>query len=129
MKKSWRALRFCAAIGDDFCILSGEDATVLSLMVNGGDGCISVTANVAPRLCALMHEAWQRGDTKEAMEINARLFPLHKALFVEPNPVPAKFGMKLLDRMTNDVRLPLTPANESTQAQVRAAMVSAGLIN
>jgi 4-hydroxy-tetrahydrodipicolinate synthase len=124
-----RPLATRAAIGDDFCILSGEDATVLSLMVNGGDGCISVTANVAPRLCALMHEAWQRGDTSEAMKINARLYPLHKALFVEPNPVPAKFAMSLLDRMTMDVRLPLTQANASTQAQIRAAMVSAGLIN
>ena len=110
-------------------MLSGEDATVLSYLVNGGDGCISVTANVAPRLCALMHEAWQRGDTKEAMKINERLFPLHQALFVEPNPVPAKFAMTLLDRMTNDVRLPLTPANAATQERIRAAMISAGLVN
>ena len=124
-----RPLSTRAAIGEDFCMLSGEDATVLSYMVNGGDGCISVTANVAPRLCALMHEAWQRGDTKEAMKINERLFPLHQALFVEPNPVPAKYGLKLLDRMTNDVRLPLTPANAATQECMRVAMVSAGLIN
>jgi 4-hydroxy-tetrahydrodipicolinate synthase len=124
-----RPLSTRAAIGENFAMLSGEDATVLSYLVNGGDGCISVTANVAPRLCALMHEAWQRGDTREAMKINERLFPLHQALFVEPNPVPAKFAMSLLDRMTMDVRLPLTPANGNTQDRIRKAMVSAGLLN
>jgi len=124
-----RPLSTRAAIGENFAMLSGEDATVLSYMVNGGDGCISVTANVAPRLCALMHEAWQRGDTKEAMKINARLFPLHQALFVEPNPVPAKFALSLLERMTMDVRLPLTAANAATQERMRAAMTAVGLIN
>ena len=124
-----RPLSTRAAIGENFAMLSGEDATVLSYLVNGGDGCISVTANVAPRLCALMHEAWQRGDTREAMKINERLFPLHQALFVEPNPVPAKFAMSLLDHMTMDVRLPLTPANGNTQDRIRKAMVSAGLLN
>jgi 4-hydroxy-tetrahydrodipicolinate synthase len=124
-----RPLSTRAAIGENFAMLSGEDATVLSYMVNGGDGCISVTANVAPRLCALMHEAWQRGDTREAMKINERLFPLHQALFVEPNPVPAKFALSLLDRMTMDVRLPLTAANAATQERMRAAMTAVGLIN
>jgi len=124
-----RPLATRAAIGDDFCVLSGEDATVLSLMVNGGDGCISVTANVAPRACAEMHDAWQAGNTAEAMAINDRLFPLHDSLFVEPNPVPVKYGLSVLEKTTMDVRLPLTPANENTQRQVHAAMVSAGLLN
>jgi len=124
-----RPLATRAAIGDDFCMLSGEDATVLSFMVNGGDGCISVTANVAPRACAEMHDAWQAGNTKEAMAINDRLFPLHAALFVEPNPVPTKYALSVLEKTTMDVRLPLTPANENTQQKVHAAMVSAGLLN
>ena len=124
-----RPLATRAAIGDDFDVLSGEDATVLSLMVNGGDGCISVTANVAPRACAEMHDAWAAGNTDEAIAINQRLFPLHTALFVEPNPVPVKYGLSLLDKSTMDVRLPLTPANQNTQSQVHAAMVSAGLLN
>ena len=69
------------------------------------------------------------GKTADAIAINQRLFPLHTALFVEPNPVPVKYGLSLLDKATMDVRLPLTPANENTQSQVHAAMVSAGLLN
>lgn len=124
-----RPLATRQAIGDDFCLLSGEDATVLSFMVNGGDGCISVTSNVAPRACAEMHDAWAAGKAGDAMAINARLFPLHSALFVEPNPVPVKYAAALLGKCTNDVRLPLTPANATTQKQVRDAMASAGLLN
>lgn len=124
-----RPLATREAIGEDFCMLSGEDATVLAFMAGGGDGCISVTSNVAPRACAEMHDAWAEGRTADAMAINARLFPLHRALFVEPNPVPCKFAASLLDKCTMDVRLPLTPANASTQTQIREAMVSAGLLN
>ena len=124
-----RPLDTRAVIGDKFCLLSGEDATVLSYLVNGGDGCISVTANVAPRACAEMHDAWQSGDFKEAMTINERLYPLHDALFVEPNPVPSKFALSLLNKSTMDVRLPLTPANENTKKTVQAAMMSAGILN
>ncbi len=124
-----RPLAMRQEIGEDFCMLSGEDATVMSFLANGGDGCISVTSNAAPRACAEMHDAWQAGNAKGALEINARLFPLHTALFVEPNPVPVKYATSLLDKCTMDVRLPLTPANENTQKQVRDAMVSAGLLN
>ena len=124
-----RPLAMRQEIGDDFCMLSGEDATVMSFLANGGDGCISVTSNAAPRACAEMHAAWLAGDTKAAMDINARLFPLHTALFVEPNPVPVKYAASLLEKCTMDVRLPLTPANENTQKLVRDAMVSAGLLN
>lgn len=124
-----RPLATRAEIGENFDMLSGEDATVLSFMANDGDGCISVTANVAPRACAEMHDAWAAGKTADAIAINQRLFPLHTALFVEPNPVPVKYGLSLLGKATMDVRLPLTPANENTQAQVKAAMVSAGLLN
>lgn len=124
-----RPLSMRQEIGEDFCMLSGEDATVMSFMANGGDGCISVTSNAAPRACAEMHDAWQAGKASDAMAINTRLFPLHTALFVEPNPVPVKYAASLLDKCTMDVRLPLTPANENTQKQVRDAMVSAGLLN
>lgn len=124
-----RPLSTRAAIGEEFDMLSGEDATVLSFLANDGDGCISVTANVAPRACAEMHDAWAAGKTADAIAINQRLFPLHTALFVEPNPVPVKYGLSLLGKSTMDVRLPLTPANENTQSQVQAAMVSAGLLN
>ncbi|MBS28471.1 MAG: 4-hydroxy-tetrahydrodipicolinate synthase [Alphaproteobacteria bacterium] len=124
-----RPLSMRQEIGEDFCMLSGEDATVMSFMANGGDGCISVTSNAAPCACAEMHDAWHAGKTADAMAINARLFPLHTALFVEPNPVPVKYAASLLKKCTMDVRLPLTPANENTQKQVRDAMVSAGLLN
>jgi len=124
-----RPLAMRQEIGEAFCMLSGEDATVMSFLANGGDGCISVTSNVAPGACAQMHDAWQAGNAKVAMEINARLFPLHSALFVEPNPVPVKYAASLFDKCTMDVRLPLTSANENTQKLVRDAMVSAGLLD
>lgn len=124
-----RPLAMRQEIGEDFCMLSGEDATVMSFLANGGDGCISVTSNAAPRACAEMHDAWLAGDVKTAMAINARLFPLHSALFVEPNPVPVKYAVSLLEKCTMDVRLPLTPANENTQKLVRDAMMSAGLLS
>jgi 4-hydroxy-tetrahydrodipicolinate synthase len=124
-----RPLAMRQEIGEDFCMLSGEDATVMSFLANGGDGCISVSSNAAPRACAEMHDAWLAGDTKAAMAINARLFPLHTALFVEPNPVPVKYAASLLEMCAMDVRLPLTPANENTQKLVRDALVSAGLLN
>ena len=124
-----RPLATREACGPGFCQLSGEDATVLALLVNGGVGCISVTANVAPRLCAEMHNAWQRGDLETAREINQRLFPLHQALFLETSPAPVKFAASLLDRALPAVRSPLVETSEATQAAVRSAMVHAGLLN
>lgn len=118
-----------AAIGKDFCQLSGEDATVLPFLVQGGHGCISVTANVAPRLCAELHAAWKRGDLAQAQEINERLMPLHDALFVEPSPQPVKYALSLLGHCRNELRLPLVPVSPDTQGQVRKAMIHAGLLN
>lgn len=123
-----RPLRTRAAIGRDFSLLSGEDVTALAFLAQGGDGCISVTANVAPRACSDMHEAWQRGDTAKAMQINQRLGPLHDALFVESNPSPVKFAASLIEKSTPDVRLPLVAASPAAQEIVRKAMQSAGLI-
>ena len=117
------------ACGQDFVQLSGEDATALAFNANGGAGCISVTANVAPALCAQMQNLTAKGDYSGALAIQDRLFPLHKALFMEPNPGGAKFALSLLGRMENVQREPLVPIEPSTEEAVRSAMVHAGLIN
>jgi 4-hydroxy-tetrahydrodipicolinate synthase len=124
-----RPLRTRGAIKDAFTLLSGEDATALAFLAQGGDGCISVTANVAPRACADMHAAWRKGDAKAAMKINARLAPLHDALFVETSPGPVKYACSLIGRSTAEVRLPLVAASAQAQEAVRTAMRSAGVLN
>lgn len=124
-----RPLLTTLACGEDFCQLSGEDITALSFLAHGGVGCISVTANVAPRQCAEMHEAWQRGEAGTALAIHRRLTPLHKALFLETSPAPVKYAVSRLGRCAPDVRLPLVPPKEATRQAVDAAMVSAGLMN
>ncbi len=118
-----------AAIGKDFAQLSGEDATVVPFLAQGGHGCISVTANVAPRQCADLHEAWQRGDLKTVERINDRLMPLHEALFVESSPGPVKYAANVMDLCENRLRLPMVPVRPETEAKVRDAMAHAGLIN
>ena len=124
-----RPLKTGQACGKDFSQLSGEDAAVLSLLVNGGHGCISVTANVAPRLCAEMHQAWQAGDTVSALATQERLLPLHDALFVEASPGPVKYAASLLGLCRADIRLPLVEPQDSTKVLVEDAMRSAGLLN
>ena len=124
-----RPLRTRTEIGPDFCQLSGEDATVTGFLAQGGHGCISVTGNVAPRLCATMHEAWQAGDLARMGEIRDRLMPLHQALFCETSPGPVKFAASLLGKARDEVRLPLVPATAGARDRVRAAMRQAGLIN
>jgi len=124
-----RPLRTREAIGPKFCMLSGEDHTALAFLVQGGDGCISVTANVAPRACADMHGAWQKGDVARAMQINQRLLPLNDALFAETSPAPVKFAASLLGKSTAEVRLPLVVPMPETQEKVRSAMRHAGVLN
>jgi len=124
-----RPLRTRAAIGAEFSMLSGEDGTAMAFLAQGGDGCISVTANVAPRACADMHEAWQKGDVAAAMKINARLAPLHDALFVETSPAPVKYACSLIGQSSAEVRLPLVAATAQAQESVRTAMRSAGVLN
>jgi len=124
-----RTPRQRAATGDDFIMLSGDDATALAYLAQTGTGCISVTANVAPRQCAQMHAAWRQGDVKRAQAINSRLVALHDALFIEASPAPVKFGASLLGKATADVRLPIVPASEHAQTVVRQAMTGAGLLN
>lgn len=124
-----RPLHTTRACGKDFAQLSGEDHTALAFMAAGGHGCISVTANVAPRLCAQMHKAWRDGQVTKAMEIQERLTPLHDALFSETSPGPVKYAASLLGKSTDKCRLPLAPTMAATKEKVRAAMVSAGLLN
>jgi 4-hydroxy-tetrahydrodipicolinate synthase len=124
-----RPLRMRVDIGAGFCLLSGEDATAVAYLAQGGDGCISVTANVAPRLCSELHEAWQRGDFVSVREINQRLIPLHDALFAETSPAPVKYAASLLGRCTAEVRQPLWAIMPETQEKVQRAMRGAGLLN
>ncbi len=117
------------AMGEEFIQLSGEDATALGFNAHGGVGCISVTANVAPRLCANFQAACLSGRYSDALEIQDQLLPLHKALFLEPNPGGAKYALSVLGKLENVQRLPLVPVEQNTQSSIRDAMVHAGLIN
>ncbi len=124
-----RPLHTRRACGEDFCQLSGEDHTALSFNAAGGHGCISVTANVAPRLVSEMQSAWMAGRFAEAMAIQNRLVPLHDALFSETSPGPVKFAASLLGKTSEKCRLPLAPIMEPTRERVRAAMTEVGLLN
>jgi 4-hydroxy-tetrahydrodipicolinate synthase len=115
--------------GSDFVQLSGEDATALGFNAHGGVGCISVTANVAPRLCAEFQEATLAGDYAKALQYQDRLMPLHEAIFIEPGLVGAKYGLSLLGHCTEEVRLPLVGLTDGTKDRIHAAMVHAGLLN
>ena len=116
------------ALGPDFIQLSGEDMTALAVVAHGGDGCISVTSNVAPRLCADFQDAALSGDFKTALAIQDRLTPLHAALFVDPNPAGPKYALSLLGKIADELRLPMLPATPPAQTAVRAAMQHAGLL-
>ena len=118
-----------ASCGNDFIQLSGEDASALGFNAHGGVGCISVTANVAPRLCAEFQAATLAGDYKAALDYQDRLMPLHEAIFVEPGLAGAKYGLSKLGLCTDEVRLPLTGLLDDTKAQIDSAMRHAGLIN
>lgn len=119
-----------ATCGPDFIQLSGEDSTALGFNAHGGVGCISVTSNVAPRLCAEFQAASVNGgDRARAIELQDRLMPLHKALFIEPNPAGAKYALSRLGKMEVTVRSPMVDVEPATAAQIDAAMRHAGLIN
>ncbi|KPA20008.1 4-hydroxy-tetrahydrodipicolinate synthase [Shimia sp. SK013] len=115
--------------GKDFVQLSGEDATALGFNAHGGVGCISVTANVAPRLCAEFQAATLEGDYAKALELQDQLMPLHQAVFTEPGLVGAKYGMARLGLCSDEVRLPLTGLSDDTKAKMDDAMRHAGLLN
>jgi 4-hydroxy-tetrahydrodipicolinate synthase len=117
------------ACGPDWLLLSGEDGTALGYNAHGGVGCISVTANVAPRLCAEFQAACAAGDFARARTYQDRLMPLHDALFCEASPAPVKYAASLIGKSSETVRLPLAEASESARVQVKKAMQIAGLIN
>jgi 4-hydroxy-tetrahydrodipicolinate synthase len=117
------------ACGKGFIQLSGEDATAVGFNAQGGVGCISVTANVAPRLCAEMQEATLAGDYAKALDYQDRLMPLHEAIFAEPGVAGAKYGLSVLERASDEVRLPLTGLEDTTKQKIQAAMRHAGLLN
>lgn len=115
-------------LGNDFTQLSGEDATALPYLAAGGHGCISVTANIAPKLLSEMHAAWWAGDIKTAQTIHQKLLPLHNAMFCEASPGPVKYAASLLGICAAKTRLPLCEIADSSKAQVKAGLVSAGLL-
>ncbi|WP_434614969.1 4-hydroxy-tetrahydrodipicolinate synthase [Tabrizicola sp. M-4] len=117
-----------ASCGPDFIQLSGEDATALGFNAHGGVGCISVTANVAPKLCAEFQAATLAGDYRKALEYQDRLMPLHEAIFLEPGLAGAKYGLSLLGRCSEEVRLPLVGLTDGTKARIKAAMEHAGIL-
>lgn len=123
-----RPLDTYLACGPDFCQLSGEDATAVQFLSAGGRGCISVTANVAPKLCADMQRAWREGDVKTAMDIQFKLMPLHNAMFCESSPGPVKYAAELMGLCSSETRLPLVEIAESSKERVKAALTSLGMI-
>jgi 4-hydroxy-tetrahydrodipicolinate synthase len=116
------------ACGEDFCQLTGEDGTALAFLAHGGVGCISVTANVAPKLCARMQEAWQQGEAKQALEIQRKLMPLHGALFIEASPGPTKYALSRLGKASAELRLPLVEPGEASKVVIDGALAAAGVI-
>lgn len=124
-----RPMHTSAAITGDFCQLTGEDATTVPFLAGGGHGAISVSANVAPRLCADLHAAWQARDLDTVMDLQARLMPLHDAMFCEASPGPVKYAASLLGKCEAETRLPLCEIADASKAQVESAMKSAGLLN
>lgn len=115
--------------GKDFLQLSGEDASALGFNAHGGVGCISVTANVAPKLCATFQQATLKGDFARALELQDLLMPLHEAIFIEPGLVGVKYALSLLGMCEQEVRLPLTNLSETTKSAIRLAMKHAEILS
>jgi 4-hydroxy-tetrahydrodipicolinate synthase len=124
-----RPSRERGAIGKEWRLISGEDGTALGYMAHGGHGCISVTANVAPKLCSDFQNACMQGAFEQALKIQDRLMPVHDAMFCEPSPAPVKYAASLLGLCTDEVRLPLVAATDEARAKVKAALTGAGILN
>lgn len=122
-----RPLAIRRQLGPDFIQLSGEDATVAAYLAQGGHGCISVTANVAPKLCADLHDAWDAGDYIRFGILRDRLLPLHKNLFIETSPAPAKYCLSKLGLCREDMRLPMVPVTKESRRALDAAMRAVGV--
>ena len=127
-----RATQEKEKMGDDFILLTGEDGSALEFNLRGGKGCISVTANIAPKLCAEFQEASLSKNNNnllaKAKEINEKLMPLHKSLFIESNPSPVKYGASLLKLCSEDVRLPLVKTTDPTKKIIKDVMKRVGLL-
>ena len=123
-----RVARHRALCGPKFVLLSGDDPNAIGFNASGGVGCISVTANVAPKLCAQMQNATAQGAFETARAIDDKLAALHKLMFIEPSPAPAKYAASLLGKCEEGVRLPLLSCTDGAKAQIRTAMTQAGLI-
>jgi len=124
-----RVTETTAACGADFCQLSGEDALIYDYLALGGHGCISVTSNIAPALCAALHDAWIAGDKAKAELIAKQLMPLHEALFTECSPQPAKYAAQRLGLCRDEMRLPLIPASKVARAAIDQALETCGLLS
>lgn len=117
------------ACGADFCQLTGEDGVSLPFLAVGGVGCISVTANIAPKMCSDLQNAWQAGDVATAAELHDRLSPIHEAMFCETSPGPVKYAAELLGICSSEMRLPMCEIADTSKEQVRAALKGAGLLD
>ena len=124
----FRPLLTQTKIKKNFCYLSGEDGTTLAYLAQGGQGCISVTANIAPRLCSDLHNNWNNQNFKESQKINLQLAKLHHVLFLESSPGPVKYAAELLNLCSSETRMPLVPIQEKTKNLVKECLVEAGLI-
>lgn len=116
------------AAGADFCQLSGEDGTIVPFLAQGGHGCISVTSNIAPKLCSELHAAWATGNLSKVQELNYRLMPVHKAMFCEASPGPVKYAAELLGLASSHMRLPMVEIAEETKRKVETALKNAGIL-
>ena len=124
----FRPLLTRTKIKKDFCYLSGEDGTALAYLIQGGNGCISVTANIAPKLCSELHNHWRNKEIEKALQINLKLAKIHHALFIESSPGPVKYAAELLNLCSAETRLPLAPIKDSTKLIIKKCMSEANLI-
>ncbi len=124
----FRPLLTRTKIKKDFCYLSGEDGTALAYLIQGGNGCISVTANIAPKLCSELHNHWKNKEIDKALQINLKLAKIHHALFIESSPGPVKYAAELLNLCNAETRLPLAPIKDSTKLIIKKCMSEANLI-
>ena len=119
-----RPLLTAKNIAKNFCQVSGEDGTIVPFLSQGGQGCISVTANIAPKMCSDLHRAWQKGNLKKVQSINSFLFPLHNALFLETSPGPVKYAASLLKICSNELRLPLVSISSNSKKEIKAVLTN-----
>jgi len=115
-------------IKKEFCYLSGEDGTALAFLAQGGHGCISVTANIAPKFCSLLQNYWNEKNISKAQELNIKLAKLHQALFVESSPGPVKYAAELMNLCKSETRLPLVPVREETKKIIKDCLIEVGLL-